>query len=68
LSFAGTGTRAIDDSLFLEDVAVSSSEPGEEGSSSLALLLITREAVQLIELFSCTNTQTVQLQNQAKFG
>jgi hypothetical protein len=55
LSFAGTGTRAIDDSLFFEDVAVSSSELGEEGSSSLALLLIIREAVQLIELFSCTN-------------
>mgnify|MGYP006269184293 CR=1 FL=1 len=55
LSFPGTGTRAA-----LEEVAVlptSSSETGEEGSSSLGLLLMVRTAVQLIEPFSCTHKQ-----------
>uniref|UniRef100_A0A0A9GDM6 Uncharacterized protein n=1 Tax=Arundo donax TaxID=35708 RepID=A0A0A9GDM6_ARUDO len=60
LSFpgTGTGTRADVDDRFLEDVAElpsSSSEGGEEGSSSFATLLIAREAVQLTELFSVGN-------------
>jgi hypothetical protein len=57
LSFPGTGTRATVDGLFFEDVAElpsSSSEEGDEGSSSFATLLVAREAVQLTELFSYT--------------
>lgn len=58
LSFPGTGTRVAVDGRFLEDVAElpsSSSEEGEDGSSSFATLLLAREAVQLTELFSCAS-------------
>ena len=60
LSFPGIGTRAAVEGRFFVDVAElpsSSSEGGEEGSCSLATLLIALEAVQLTELFSCANTQ-----------